>query len=140
MWTPKPGLPVSLDEVQHWLVEMCRSYRAKLLYDPSQAYLMVEQLRKAGVATEEFVFSSSSVGKLATAIMQALRGRTISLPDDEHLAQELLAVRLRETSPNVMRIDTVGSGHDDRVIAVAMATTTSPPMPEARRSSTGWKA
>ena len=104
-----------------WLVEMCRSYRAKLLYDPSQAYLMIEQIRKAGIRAEEFVFSSSSVGKLATAIGQALRGRTVVLPDDDDLRQELLAVRLRETSPNVMRIDTVGSGHDDRVIAVAMA-------------------
>ena len=121
VWTPKPGNPVSLDDVRLWLVEMCRSYKAKLLYDPSQAYLMIEQIRKAGIRTEEFVFSSSSVGKLATAIGQALRGRTILLPNDEELRQELLAVRLRETSPNVMRIDTVGSGHDDRVIAVAMA-------------------
>ena len=100
---------------------MWRSYRAKLLYDPSQAYLMIEQVRKAGVHTEEFVFSSSSVGKLATAIMQALRGRTLLLPDDEELRRELLAVRLRETSPNVLRIDHASGSHDDRVIAVAMA-------------------
>ena len=121
VWTPKPANPVSLDDVRAWLVEMCRSYRAKLLYDPSQAYLMIEQVRKAGVHTEEFVFSSSSVGKLATAIMQALRGRTLLLPDDEELRRELLAVRLRETSPNVLRIDHASGGHDDRVIAVAMA-------------------
>lgn len=121
VWTPRPGEPVSLDDVQAWVTEMCRSYRAKLLYDPSQAYLMVEQLRKAGVRTEEFVFSSTSVGKIATAIMQSLRGRTLSLPDDEDLRQELLAVRLRETSPNVLRIDHKSGGHDDRVIAVAMA-------------------
>ena len=121
VWTPSRGNPVSLDDVRAWLTEMCRSYRAKLLYDPSQAYLLVEQIRKAGIRTEEFVFSSSSVGKLATAIMQALRGRTVLLPDDEELREELLAVRLRESSPNVMRIDTVGSGHDDRVIATAMA-------------------
>jgi hypothetical protein len=122
VWTPTPGNPVELDNVRLWLTEMCRSYKAKLLYDPSQAYLLIEQIRKAGIRTEEFVFSSSSVGKLATAIMQALRGRTVLLPDDDELRQELLAVRLRETSPNVMRIDTVGNGHDDRVIAVAMAT------------------
>ena len=121
VWTPKPANPVSLDDVRAWLVEMCRSYRAKLLYDPSQAYLMIEQVRKAGVRTEEFVFSSSSVGKLATAIMQAFRGRTLLLPDDEELRRELLGVRLRETSPNVLRIDHASGGHDDRVIAVAMA-------------------
>ncbi len=121
VWTPSRGNPVSLDDVRLWLTEICKSYRAKLLYDPSQAYSLVEQIRKAGIRTEEFVFSSSSVGKLATAIMQALRGRTVLLPDDEELRKELLAVGLRESSPNVMRIDTVGSGHDDRVIATAMA-------------------
>ena len=121
VWTPRPGDPVSLDDVRLWLTEMCKSYRAKLLYDPSQAYLMIEQIRKAGIRTEEFVFSSSSVGKIATAIMQALRGRTVSLPDDDLLREELLSVRLRETSPNVMRIDHKNGAHDDRVIAVAMA-------------------
>ena len=122
VWTRRPGNPVQLDDVRLWLTEMCRSYKAKLLYDPSQAYLLIEQIRKAGIRTEEFVFSSSSVGKLATAITQALRGRTILLPDDDDLRKELLAVRLRETSPNVMRIDHASGGHDDRVIATAMAT------------------
>lgn len=121
VWTPRPGHPVSLEEVKAWLIEVCRAYKAKLVYDPSQAYLLIEQIRKAGVSTEEFVFSSASVGKLAAALMQALRSRLIDLPDDEELRAELLSVRLRETSPNVMRIDTVGSGHDDRTIAVGMA-------------------
>jgi hypothetical protein len=121
VWTPRPGAPVSLDDVRLWLVEMCRSYRARLRYDPSQAYLMVEQLRRAGVSCEEFTFTSTSVGHLATAIMQSLRGRLLTLPDDEALRKELLEVRLRETSPNVMRIDHKGGRHDDRVIAVAMA-------------------
>jgi phage terminase large subunit-like protein len=121
VWTPRPGAPVSLDDVRLWVTEMCRAYRARLVYDPSQAYLLVEQLRRAGVRTQEFVFSSASVGKLATAIMQALRGRLLRLPNDPELRKELLAVRLRETSPNVLRIDHVSGGHDDRVIAVAMA-------------------
>ena len=55
VWTPTPGNPVSLDDVRLWLTEMCRSYKAKLLYDPSQAYLMIEQIRRAGIRTEEFI-------------------------------------------------------------------------------------
>lgn len=121
VWTPRPGQPVSLDDVRLWITEMCRAYRAKLLYDPSQAYLMVEQLRKSGIRCQEFVFSPSSVGRIATAIMQALRRRMLTLPDDQLLRDELLAVRLRETSPNVMRIDHHSGGHDDQAIAVAMA-------------------
>jgi hypothetical protein len=121
VWTPRPGAPVSLDDVRLWLVEMCKSYRARLHYDPSQAYLMIEQLRRAGVSCTEFVFTSSSVGRLATAIMQALRSRLIDLPDDADLRKELLSVRLRESSPNVLRVDTRSGAHDDRVIATSMA-------------------
>jgi hypothetical protein len=121
VWTPRFGSPVSLDEVRQWLVEFCRLYRAPLLYDPSQAYLMVEQLRRAGLTCREFVFGTASVGLLATAIMQALRGRLLTLPDDEELKSEILNVRLRETSVNVIRIDHKSGRHDDRVIAIAMA-------------------
>jgi phage terminase large subunit-like protein len=121
VWTPRPGAPVSLDDVRAWITEFCRSYRAPLIYDPSQAYLMVEQLRRAGVICREFIFGTQSVGKLATAIMQALRGRLLTLPDDEELKSEILSVRLRETAPNVLRIDHASGSHDDRVIATAMA-------------------
>ncbi len=122
VWTPRPGAEVSLDDVRLWLVEFCRSYGARLHYDPSQAYLMVEQLRRAGIGCEEFTFTSGSVGLLATSIQQALRGRLLTLPDDEELKSEILNVRLRETSVNVLRIDHKSGKHDDRVIAVAMAT------------------
>jgi hypothetical protein len=121
VWTPRFGSPVSLEEVRQWLVEFCRLYRAPLLYDPSQAYLMVEQCRRSGLTCREFVFGTASVGLLATAIMQALRGRLLTLPDDEELKSEILNVRLRETSVNVIRIDHKSGRHDDRVIAVAMA-------------------
>jgi hypothetical protein len=121
VWIPRPLRPVSLDDVRSWLVEMCKSYRATLHYDPSQAYLLVEQLRKAGLQTREFTFTSSSVGRLATALMQALRSRLLSLPNDEDLRKELLSVHLRESSPNVLKIDTRGSGHDDQAVVCGMA-------------------
>lgn len=121
VWTPRRLYPVKLDDVRLWLVEMCRSYGATLVYDPSQAYLLVEQIRKAHIRTREFVFTASSVGTLATDLMQALRGRLLTLPNDEALRDEILSVRLRESSPNVYRIDHASGRHDDRVIAVAMA-------------------
>jgi hypothetical protein len=121
VWTPKLGRPVKIDEVRTWLIQFCRLYRAPLHYDPSQAYLLVEDLRKAAVSCHELVFSSTSVGKLATALMQALRNRRIDLPNDKELRQELLSIRLRETSPNVLRIDHDPGRHDDRAIATAMA-------------------
>lgn len=123
VWQPRPGSPVSIDDVRAWVAEMSRVYNHALVrYDPSQGYLLAEQLRKGGVPAEEWVFSAASVGRLATALMQALRGRLLTLPNDEALRKEILTVRLRETSPNVLRIDHKSGGHDDRVIACAMAT------------------
>ena len=61
-----------------------------LHYDPSQAYLMVEQLRLVGVGCYEFVFSQSSTADLATSMSQALRARRITLPDDAELRKEIL--------------------------------------------------
>lgn len=123
VWKPKPGTPVSIDDVRAWVAEMSRVYNHALVrYDPSQGYLLAEQLRKGGVPAEEFVFSTASVGRLATALGQALRGRLLTLPNDDELREEILNVRMRETAPNVLRIDHKSGGHDDRVIACSMAT------------------
>jgi hypothetical protein len=43
------------------------------------------------------------------------------LPDDEALIDELANLRLRETSPGVLRIDHLPDKHDDRGIALALA-------------------
>lgn len=123
VWTPKPLRPVSLDAVRQWIEYHTRLYNfAGVHYDPSQALLLVEQLRLAGIRCHEFVFSGTSVSELATSLSQALRARRITLPADAELKKEILSVRLRESAPNVLRIDTRTSRqHDDRVIAVAMA-------------------
>jgi phage terminase large subunit-like protein len=122
VWTPKLGRPVSLDEVRAEVGSVCRQYRAPLHFDPSQAYLMAEQLRADGISCHEFLFTASSVGQLAVSLAQALRARRILLPNDKDLRNEIMSVRLRETSPNVLKIDTRTSRqHDDRVIACAMA-------------------
>jgi hypothetical protein len=121
VWKPRRGHQVELESVRLWLVEFCRLYHAPLHYDPSQAFHMTEQLRAAGIKCTEFLFTSSSVGQLAGSLVQGLRSRTLSLPDDADLKQELLSVRLRESSPGVLRIDTRSGGFDDMVVAVGMA-------------------
>ena len=114
---------MSLDDVRLWLVEFARAYgHATVLYDPSQAYLLVEQLRQAGVGCREFTFTASSVGKLAQALVSSLRSRLIALPCDEMLRDELLSVRLREGStPGVLRLDHAAGRHDDQAVVLGMA-------------------
>jgi hypothetical protein len=50
-----------------------------------------------------------------------LRERRLALTNDEALLDEFRTVRLRATSPGVLRIDHDAGRHDDRVIAVALA-------------------
>jgi hypothetical protein len=73
------------------------------------------------VPVEEFIFSAQSVGRLAATLMLLIRNHALALPDDPELIDELANLRLRETSPGVLRIDHNPDKHDDRAIALALA-------------------
>ena len=81
----------------------------------------MQRLRSRGIQVEEFTFSSASVGRLASTLHMLLRNRRLALPDDPELLEELANVRLRETSPGVLRMDHDPDKHDDRAIALALA-------------------
>jgi hypothetical protein len=84
--------------------------------DPWQAIGLLQRLRSRGVRVEEYTFSATSVGRLASTLHLLIRNRLLALPDDEELLDELRNVRLRETSLGVVRIDHDADQHDDRAI------------------------
>ena len=97
-----PARPVDFGVVEEWLRETSRCYNhATIEGDPWQAIGMYQRLRAAGVRVNEFTFSQSSIGKLATTVYTAIRDHHIALPPDEALLDELANVRLRETSTPV---------------------------------------
>ncbi len=69
----------------------------------------------------EFNFTAASVGRLASTLHLLFRNRALKLPDDTELIDELSNVRLRETSPGVVRLDHDSGAHDDRAIGLALA-------------------
>lgn len=123
VWQGSSGSPVQLGEVEEWVELTARAYnRARCVFDVWQAVALAQRLRGRGVKVEEFVFSSSSVARLASVLHELLRTRRISLPDDAELLSELANVRLRETStPGLIRLDHDPGQHDDRAIALALA-------------------
>lgn len=121
VWEGSRSAPVSLDEVTATVQSISREYRAPVVYDPHQAAQLSQQLRSAGVHAEQFVFSSTSVGALATVLFTLLRSRRLALPDDRDLADELANVRLRTNSAGVVRMDHDAGRHDDRAVALGMA-------------------
>lgn len=120
-WHGTRRTPVDLQAVADTVAELSVRYnRANVLADPHQALMIGQQLRGRGVAVDEFVFSASSVGKLALALHQAIRQHRIDLPDDADLLEELGAVRLRKNSLGVYRLDHDAAGHDDQAVALAL--------------------
>jgi hypothetical protein len=123
VWSGTRLSPVRLGEVEEAVVATCRRYnRAKLVYDPYQAAQLSERIRSAGVRASEFTFTTASVNGIARALYGGLRDRSIMLPDDEELAEELASVRLVETGPGLVRLDHHHSQHDDRAVVVGMLT------------------
>ena len=81
----------------------------------------MQRLRAKGVSVSEYPFSAQSIGRLASTLFLLLRDRMLRLPNDEALLDELASVRLRESSPGVLRMDHDSGHHDDRAIALALA-------------------
>ncbi|MGA7419840.1 MAG: terminase large subunit [Acidimicrobiales bacterium] len=121
-WHGTKSSPVSLDEVEAWVATSSANHnRAPVHADPWQAAGVLQRLAKRGVIAEQFVFSSTSVGRVAQALHLALRNRLIWLPKDDDLLSELSRVRLRETSLGVVRLDHDSGQHDDQAVAIGIA-------------------
>ncbi len=113
---------VDLAEVERWIVRAWKDYgHPRVRFDPWQAFHLSQRLAAAGVRTEEFTFSSASVGKIALTLYNLIRAHQLALPEDPELIDELSNVRLRESSPGVFRLDHDASRHDDRAVALALA-------------------
>jgi hypothetical protein len=122
VWQGSKARPVDLGEVEAWVLEASRRYgHARLVCDPWQAVGMCQRLRVSGVVVTEYAFSQQSIGRLATTLHTTIRDHHLALYDDDELVDELANVRLRETSPGVLRMDHDPDKHDDRAIALALA-------------------
>ena len=124
VWQGTRARPVVLEDVEAWVIATARDYRsARVIADPWQAVGMLQRIRSHGLEVEEFAFTAASVGRLASALFNAVRDRALSLPPDEELLDELAHVRLREAAPGVFRLDHDPGRHDDRAVALALVVT-----------------
>jgi hypothetical protein len=121
VWSPSPGRPVPHEEVEAFVLDRARAYRATVVFDPAEFRGAAQRLA-AKVKVEQFTFSQQSVGKLALTLFNLLRAHEIALPvDDQALVDELAHVRLLHPGPGLWRVDHDPSRHDDRAIALALA-------------------
>jgi hypothetical protein len=121
-WAGSRRRPVQLVDVESRLVSLSAEFNGAEVYgDPDQFLGTLQALNRRRVRAKEWPFTTSSVGQVATALVQAFRNRQIVVPDSPGLKDELLRVRLRESSPGVTRLDHDRSGHDDQAVTIGMA-------------------
>ena len=122
VWQGSSVQPVTIADVGGWFAHAARTYNgSQVIVDPWQAVGLAQDLRRRGVSVREYPFTASSVGRLAGSLYRLLREGSLRLPDDAELLDELAHVRLRETSPGVLRLDHDHGRHDDRAVAIALS-------------------
>jgi phage terminase large subunit-like protein len=133
-WQGSRANPLNLQVVEDFVAEVSQRYGSPLaLFDPFQAAGMMQRLQGRGVRVQEVTFTPAVVGRLGLVLHQLIRSHRLAIPDDPELIDELANVRLRETSPGIVRMDHDRGRHDDRAIAIALAARHLLDMPTAVR-------
>ena len=120
-WRGTKKRPVQLHKVEEWLVEWSRAYnKATIHADPTQFMGSMQRLNANGCRAVEFKFTASSVGEVAGALTSVFRNHQIRIPKSFGLKQELLALKLKESAPGVVRLDHLRNEHDDQAVTIGM--------------------
>jgi phage terminase large subunit-like protein len=116
-WTwRKYGHDATLTEV----AEIARRYRiTSLRTDQASAVPIREGLARRGIDANYQPWTSESKVAAFTALKMGLNNRSVELPNDSSLIEELVSLEARPTPNGSTRIAAASSGHDDRAIAVA---------------------
>ena len=80
VWAGDHANPVVLQEVEDWVVKAAINYRARIVCDPWQSVGLQQRLASHRLAVQEFVFSPSSIGKLATTLFNLIHDGDLALP------------------------------------------------------------
>ncbi len=122
-WTPTPGVKVDLVAVEDALLDMNRRWRKPLFaYDPFQAALMAQRLKRKGCRLMETPFVGKSMTAMASELVESFSSQRLALFRDEALLRDLRSMRIVE-GPAGWKLSAprTGSGHADRGTALALA-------------------
>ncbi|MDQ6725147.1 MAG: phage terminase family protein [Actinomycetota bacterium] len=142
VWSGSKTNPVDLAQVEEEVAALSVLYNdAPVIYDPHQAVLLTQGLRRRGIRCVAHIFNQATNAQLAMALYQLISTDRIELPEDEALDNELSRVQIRETGPGLVRLDHANGQHDDRAVVLGMlaqSVLSAPPLrsgPRTRRVS-----
>jgi hypothetical protein len=122
VWAGSRSRPVDFGEVGRFIVTAHRRFRFRLRLDPWQGLHLAQELRAQGVPAEEYTFGTASKQRLATTLLEGVNTGALKLYDAEGLRDELLGLRVKQTSSGGWTFDHKAGGHDDRAVAIALMT------------------
>lgn len=105
------------------LLEMARRYDTELILAESNSMgePNIEELQKTGLPVRGFQTTAASKGQIIDGLALAFEQQTIGIPDDPVLLGELQAYEMERLSSGNWRYSAPDGGHDDCVIALALA-------------------
>jgi hypothetical protein len=119
-WQGSRARPVDFAEVEAFIVQAHARFGFTLRLDPWQGLDLAQRLRAQSIRAEEFTFSSASKQRLAATLLSTLNSGQLRLYEAEGLRDELLALRLVQTTSGAWSFDHKSGGHDDRAVALAL--------------------
>ncbi len=123
-WSPNVMTgEIDLTDVEEAVFKAAKKYRFRgVYYDPSQAQLMAQRLRKRGVKMVEVPFVGSSLNLMASSVVTAFRQKRIDLYNDPQLIRDLGRLNISPRSFGFkLEAARNSSGHADTAIALAIA-------------------
>ncbi|HEX7378402.1 MAG TPA: terminase large subunit, partial [Pirellulales bacterium] len=115
---------VNLMVVEDCLLALHRKFRLhQVIVDPSQAVLLIQRLRSAGIYCTEHAFTATNMQRAASCLLDAFRSRRIELYPHDSLLRGLRSLRVEER-PNSggfrLTAPRDKHGHADAAIALSI--------------------
>lgn len=122
-WSPSRGREVDLQLVQSAVLAANRKYNVvRVGFDPSQALLMAQQLRRLGVRMQEVPFVGRNLNAMASTLLESFRSGILDLYRHPALIRDLMRLQIVEKAYGY-KLESIrdDEGHADTATAFAIA-------------------
>ena len=122
IWRPTKNSPVMLDEVKLYIREIHRLHRVNGVFaDPSQCFLLIQQLQQIGIKVQEFPQTVSNTTKMGETLFSLVRDKNLIAYKSPELREHVLNAVGIETASGVRMVKGKTSKKIDAAIALSMA-------------------
>jgi phage terminase large subunit-like protein len=130
IWRPTRKQPVNLDEVKEYIREIHRLHHVNGIYaDPSQCFLLIQQLQQVGIKVKEFPQTVANTTKMGETLFSLVRDKNLIAYKSAELREHVLNAVGVETPSGVRMVKGKSSKKIDAAISLAMACVAAVQMP-----------